>query len=80
MIIEVTQGCIKDSVQIDGKEFITLSHEEQLNAVRHIIEHCDEGDLQRIVIEYTESNSDDYNSHFCEQCGDIYETYKTEIK
>ena len=80
MKIEVTQGCTKDSVQIDGKEFIELSHEQQLRAVKRIIEHCDEGTLQRMVIEYAESNSDDYNSHFCEQCGDIYETYKTEIK
>lgn len=80
MKIEVTQGCTKDSVLIDGKEFIDMSHEEQIKAVKHIIQHCDEGDLQRIVIEYAQSNSDDYNTHFCEQCGDLVETYKTEIK
>lgn len=80
MNIEVTQGCTKDSVQIDGKEFIEMSHEEQLEAVKYIVEHCDKGTLQRFVIDYAESNSDDYNSHFCEQCGDLVETFKTEIK
>lgn len=79
MKIEVTQGCTKDSVQIDGKEFIDMSHKEQLKAVKHIIKHCDEGSLQRIVIDYAELNPTDYDSYTCEQCGDLVETYKTEL-
>ena len=69
MKIQMTRGCIANSLTIDGKEEIDLSDNERQEILRHIFEHLKSQDLnyvlQDLVETFGEYESDDEP---CETC------------
>ena len=80
MIIQMTRGCIANSLTVDGKEEIDLSDNERQEVLRHIFDHLKAPDLnyvlQDLVETFEEYESDDEP---CETCGDYVETYTWEV-
>ena len=80
MKIQMTKGCIANSLTVDGKEEIDISDNERQEVLRHIFEHLKAQDLnyvlQDLVEIFGEYESDDEPS---ETCGDYVETYTWEI-
>ena len=80
MKIQMTRGCIANSLTVDGEEEINLSDNERQEVLRHIFEHLKAQDLnyvlQDLIETFGEYESDDEP---CETCGDYVETYTWEI-
>ena len=49
MKIQMTRGCIANSLTIDGKEEIDLSDNERQEVLRHIFEHLKAQDLNYVL-------------------------------
>lgn len=84
MKIELVQGCICDSYEVDGKEVSAFTLEELKNLLRKQFEYSlDKGDLDalyRISYHLAEEFYDDLEtSEPCECCGDSIWTYTTEL-
>lgn len=84
MKIELKQGCVCDSLTIDGKEEINLTDDERADAWYKVCdylinngkhEHLNEL-LQFLATRYGESHVSD---HPCECCGDYVETNTMEL-
>jgi hypothetical protein len=83
MKVELTEGCIVDSLDIDGFPFHNI-HENALNGItesllRFLRRKCQEDStfLQDLLIQTTSRFGDsEYVSH-CEECGD--DVYKTTL-
>lgn len=81
MKIKLTQGCICDSLTIDGKEEIDLNDDERVKVLNKVLDCIKPSELnvllQLILPIYGEYYSDGIP---CSQCGDIVETYSLEIQ
>ena len=83
MKLELTTGCICNSLTVDGIEEIHLTDEQRKEAWRKIFLWMAEKDgsdlnffLQYVLEQYGEYNSDDEP---CGCCGDWEDNYKLEI-
>lgn len=82
MKLELTEGCICDSLTVDGIEEIYLSDKERKKAIKKIAEYLSTQNdglnqlLQWFLHHYGEWESDDKP---CECCGDWIYTYKLKI-
>lgn len=84
MKVELVQGCICDSYEVDGKEVSAFTFEELKNLLRKQFEYLlDKGDLSALYsLSYhlAEEFYDDLEtSEPCECCGDSIWTYTTEL-
>ena len=80
MKIQMTRGCIANSLTIDGKEETDLSDNERLEVLRHIFEHLKARDLNYVLQNLIETFGEyEVNDKPCETCGDYVETYTWEI-
>ena len=55
MKIQMTRGCIANSLTVDGKEEIDLSDIERLEVLRHIFEHLRAQDLNYVLQDLVET-------------------------
>lgn len=55
MKIQMTRGCIANSLTVDGKEEIDLSDNERLEVLRHIFEHLRAQDLNYVLQDLVET-------------------------
>lgn len=80
MILETVNGCICDSITIDGIETVELSMDKVKNAIKLIIDkETDLGVLQSILIDLIESKGDYEDLGTCEECGDFITKYTLKI-
>jgi len=55
MKIQMTRGCIANSLTVDGKEEINLSDNERLEVLRHIFENLKAQDLNFVLQDLVET-------------------------
>ena len=55
MKIQMTRGCITNSLTVDGKEEINLSDNERLEVLRHIFENLKAQDLNFVLQDLVET-------------------------
>ena len=80
MKIQMTRGCIANSLTVDGKEEIDLSDNERQEVLRHIFEHLKAQDLNYVLQDPVETFGEyEPDDEPCETCGDYVETYTWEI-
>ena len=80
MILETVNGCICDSITIDGVETIDLSIDKVKDTIKLIIDkETDLGVLQSILIDLIESKGDYEDLGTCEECGDTIYKYTLKI-
>lgn len=70
------------SMEINGKEFVDLSLEEQKQLSHYIIDQKDisQSTLQRLIEDYMETNGEMKDLGFCDECGSYNEEYTLTIK
>lgn len=77
MKLEKVEGCIADSLNVDGVEEIDMTDEQRLNVIDHIYGWMKKNPnqlnyiLQELIDCFGEYESDD---HPCECCGDYAST------
>ena len=82
MKLQLVEGCVYDSLTVDGKEEIDLTGTERQRAINKIADwlkrHPEDLNylLQDLVPRYGEYESDDVP---CECCGDTVTTYTWDI-
>lgn len=80
MILETVNGCICDSITIDGIETIDLSIDKVKDTIKTLInKETDLGLLQSILIDFIESKGDYEDLGTCEKCGDTIYKYTLKI-
>lgn len=80
MVLETVNGCICDSVTIDGIETIDLSIDKVKDTIKTLInKETDLGLLQSILIDFIESKGDYEDLGTCEECGDTIYKYTLKI-
>lgn len=80
MILETVNGCICDSITIDGIETIDLSIDKVKDTIKTLInKETDLGLLQSILIDFIESKEDYEDLGTCEECGDTIYKYTLKI-
>lgn len=81
MELEMVQGCICDSLIVDGKSEIRLSDEERKEVIGRLNEAWKPEDLNHLLQLYLELHPDsiDVSDRPCECCGDTIVTYKAKI-
>jgi hypothetical protein len=77
MKIKLTEGCICDSLEIDGEEEIDLTDEQRERILKKVCKEIKPKDLnyllRYLVPEYAQKYHRD--SEPCESCGDYVEEY-----
>lgn len=82
MELEMVQGCICDSIEVDGKSISDLSEKESKRTLKKICDFLGEQEdglnflLQKVLEWYGDFESSDKP---CECCGDWIHTYKLKI-
>lgn len=80
MILETVNGCICDSITIDGVETVDLPIDKVKNTIKLIIDkEPDLGVLQSILIDLIEGKGDYEDLGTCEDCGDFITKYTLKI-
>ena len=80
MTLETINGCICDSITIDGVETIDLSIDKVKDTIKLIIDkETDLGVLQSILIDLIESKGYYEDLGTCEECGDFITKYTLKI-
>ena len=80
MILETVNGCICDSITIDGIETIDLSIDKIKDTIKTLInKETDLGLLQSILIDFIESKGDYEDLGTCKECGDTIYKYTLKI-
>lgn len=83
MNLELTRGCMANSLTVDGVEEIHLTDEQRAEAKKRIAEWLlrEDVSLNKILALVIEHFYDEYecDDEPCECCGDYVETYKLEI-
>lgn len=87
MKIELVEGCIADSLDIDGKAIYEYSTEELKDvltkATAYAVNKAEEGDIYNLqtAIRYLVEMFGNYkhSEDACECCGDFIDTYTMEI-
>lgn len=80
MTLETVNGCICDSITIDGVETIDLSIDKVKDTIKLIIDkETDLGVLQSILIDFIESKGNYEDLGTCEECGDTIYKYTLKI-
>ena len=80
MTLETVNGCICDSITIDGVETIDLSIDKVKDTIKLIIDkETDLGVLQSILIDLIESKGDYEDLGTCEECRDFITKYTLKI-
>lgn len=80
MTLETVNGCICDSITIDGIETIDLSIDKVKDTIKTLInKETDLGLLQSILIDFIKSKDDYEDLGTCEECGDTIYKYTLKI-
>lgn len=83
MNLKMIQGCVFDSLTIDGKEEINLNDIERKEIINKVCEHLKKIEPQYLneLLQFFLVKMGDYSCSVqpCECCGDFVETYKIEI-
>lgn len=81
MKIVLIDGC-GYSLEVDGKEFIDLTAEEQIKVCEKILNSklCTESTRQSFVEQFVEVTGDVEDLGYCEQCGSTNDKYNIELK
>ena len=81
MEIEYTEGCVCDSLTIDGVESIDLTENQMKDAIIKMIDKVDDiAVLQSVIINIIEYIGEySHSKEPCECCGDYVDNYKLEI-
>lgn len=78
--IKLTRGCIKDSLTVNGKEFVDMDLPEIKTIITDILNNESDDMLIREIIDmivtYKGIETDYYR---CDCCGDYVETYELTI-
>lgn len=83
MNLKMIQGCVFDSLTIDGKEEINLNDIERKEIINKVCEHLKKIEPQYLneLLQFFLVKMGHYSCSVrpCECCGDFVETYKVEI-
>lgn len=80
MTLETVNGCVCDSITIDGIETVDLSLDKVKDTIKTLInKETDLGLLQSILIDFIESKGDYEDLGTCETCGDTIFKYTLKI-
>ncbi|MBP3732214.1 MAG: hypothetical protein J6I84_03105 [Bacilli bacterium] len=80
MKLELTRGCICDSLTVDDEEEIDLTDDVRKEVLRKIFEALRPEDLNYVLQELIPCFGEyECDPEPCECCGDFVETYKWEI-
>ncbi len=80
MILETTNGCICDSITIDGIETVELPTDKIKDTLKILVDkETDIGLLQSILIDFIESKGEYEDLGTCEDCGDLITKYTLKI-
>lgn len=80
MTLETINGCICDSITIDGIETIDLPIDKVKDTIKTLInKETDLGLLQSILINFIESKGDYEDLGTCEECGDTISKYTLKV-
>ena len=81
MEVIMTQGCIYNSLTVNGKSEIRLTDKERRKVIRRLNKAWKPEDLNYLLQLYIELHPDsiDASDKPCECCGDTIVTYKAEI-
>lgn len=83
MQVVLTEGCICDSLTVDGVEEIDLTNEQRLKVIDHIYEWMKKHpeNLNNILQDMVSTFYNNYESsdHACECCGDYVTTFTWDI-
>lgn len=81
--MELTRGCMANSLTVDGTEEIYLSEDKRLEVKKQIGKWILKSDisLNNLLVLLLEHFHDEYDcsDEPCECCGDFIETYKLDI-
>lgn len=77
MTFGMTEGCVAWSYEVDGKQFVDYSIEEQRKIVHKLIDNCTQPIiLQDFYMQFMREYGQYENCGTCEECGDTIENYK----
>ena len=80
MILKTVNGCVCDSITIDGIETIDLSIDKVKDTIKTLInKETDLGLLQSILIDFIECKGDYEDLGTCEECDDTIYKYTLKI-
>lgn len=80
MTLETINGCIYNSITIDGIETIDLPIDKVKDTIKTLInKETDLGLLQSILIDFIESKGDYKDLGTCEECGDTISKYTLKV-
>lgn len=82
MILELTTGCIANSLEADGEDIYEMSKHQQSEIILKILDKLELAvGYPSIIRDLVETFHEDvnYDSEPCEQCGDTISTYKLEV-
>lgn len=70
MEIVHTEGCDVSALDVDGKDWRELTHEEQKKIMHVVIDKADSDCLHDILALLVDLRGDYHYLYHCEQCGD----------
>ena len=80
MKLEMTRGCICDSLSIDGTQEIDLTDEQRKEVIKKVFDSMKPEDLNYLLQWYLPYKGDYESSDKpCECCGDFVENFTLEI-
>jgi hypothetical protein len=81
MKIQMTTGCVCDSIEINGKEEIHLTNEERKEVAEHLAKYIAEHPetLNQILWHTIPLIGEYEDMGHCEECGDYIERYTVEL-
>ena len=80
MILKLTQGCICDSLTIDGKEEIDLSPQEKAHVMNMLLAFLGKQELNSLLVNVLDIYGDmECSDTPCECCGDTVCTTTLEV-
>jgi hypothetical protein len=79
MKIVSVNGCVVDSLEVDGKEFSDYTNEEKVEILHNIIDSLDDYDLFSTLSNIVENIGEYEDLGYCDICGDRVSKFSAEI-
>lgn len=79
--LEYGDGCTMTTLNANGVETIDMTMEDLKLLIHKIVDKIDDvAQLQRIFMDFVECNGEEVSSGYCDECGDHWYIYKTQIE